>query len=88
MGLLYLFSTMVMNILSFIYLYYLRFRAIANAPSYVTDSTLRVDLNVSYVSEVIQEGINKHHNPEAHPSALSQPPLQPTHTRRLKDAGG
>jgi hypothetical protein len=56
------------------------FRAIANAPCYVTNHTLRTDFNIPYVSEVIHDRINKHHNNlEAHPSPL----LQPTNTRRL-----
>jgi hypothetical protein len=36
------------------------FRAIANAPRYVTNNTLQTDFNILYVSEVIHEGINKH----------------------------
>jgi hypothetical protein len=38
------------------------FRAIANAPSYVTNHTLHADLNIPYVSEVTHERIIKHHN--------------------------
>jgi hypothetical protein len=65
----------------FIYLYYPHFRAIANAPQNVTDSTPGTDLNIPYVSEVTQEIINKrYNNPEAHPNPLLEPPLQPTTT--------
>jgi hypothetical protein len=60
-------------------------RDIANAPWYVTNHTLHTDFNIPYVSEVIHERINKHHNnPEAHPNPLSEPLLQPINTRRLK----
>jgi len=60
-------------------------RAIANAPRYVTNHTLHTDFNSPYVSDVIHERINKHHNkPEAHPNPLLQPPLLPVHTRSLK----
>jgi hypothetical protein len=58
-----------MNISSFVYL-----RAIAIAPRYVTDSTLRTDFNIRYVSEFIHERINKYHNNlEAHPNPLLEP---------------
>ena len=60
-------------------------RAIANTPRYVTNHTLHTDFNIPYVSDVIHEKINKHHNnPEAHPNSQLEPQLQPTHTRRLK----
>ena len=50
--------------------------------------TLHTDFNIPYVSDVIHERINKHHNKlEAHPNPLLQPLLQPVNTRRLKDAG-
>jgi len=49
-------------------------RAIPNAPWYVTNHTLHTDFNIPYVSDVIHERINKHHNKlEAHPSPLLQP---------------
>jgi hypothetical protein len=42
------------------------------------------DFNIPYVSDVIHQRINKHHNnPEAHPKPLLQPPLQPVNSRRL-----
>ena len=56
-------------------------RAIANAPRYVTNHTLRTDFNSSYVSDVVCERINKYHNKlEAHPSPLLEPLLQPINT--------
>jgi hypothetical protein len=61
-------------------------RAIANGPRYVTNHTVHTDFNIRYVSEVIHERINKHHNNlEAYPNPLSEPLLQPTHTRRPKE---
>jgi hypothetical protein len=60
-------------------------RAIANAPWYVTNNTLYTDFNIPYVSDVIHERINKHHNNlEVHPNALLEPLLQPINTMRLK----
>jgi hypothetical protein len=46
-------------------------RTIANTPQYVTNHTLHTDFNILYVSDVIHERINKHHNNlEAHPNPL------------------
>jgi hypothetical protein len=60
-------------------------RAITNAPRYVTNNTLHTDFNIPYVSDVIHERINNHHNnPEAHPNPLLQPLLQTTNSRRRK----
>jgi len=60
-------------------------RAITNAHLYVTNHTVHTELKVSYVSDVIHERINKHHNSlEAHPNPLLQPLLQPVNIRRLK----
>ena len=60
-------------------------RAITNAPRYVTNHTLHTDVNIPYVSDVVHERINKHHNKlEAHPNPLLDPPLQPINTRRLE----
>ena len=60
-------------------------RAIANALRYVTNHPLRTDFNIPYVSDVIHERINKHHNNlEAHPNPLLEPLIQPVNTRRLK----
>ena len=55
-------------------------RAIANKcnKSYSTHR-----LEIPYVSDVVRERINKHHNkPEAHPNPLLEPLLQPSNTRR------
>ena len=60
-------------------------RAITNSPRYVTNHTLHTDINIPYVSDVIHDRINKHHNKlEAHPSALLEPLPQPINTKRLK----
>ena len=60
-------------------------RAIANAPRYVTNHTIHTDFNIPYVSDVIHERINKHHNRlEALPSPLLESLLQPVNSRRLK----
>ena len=60
-------------------------RATANAPRYVTYRTLHAEFNIPYVSDVIHERINKHHNNlEAQTTPLLQPLLQPINTRRLK----
>jgi len=60
-------------------------RATANAPRYVTNHSLRTDFNIPYVSDVIQERINKHHNNlEAQPNPPLVPLLQPINTRRLE----
>jgi len=58
---------------------------IANALCCVTNHNLHTDSNIPYVSDVIRERINKHHNNlEAHPNPLSEPLLQPINTGRLK----
>jgi phosphoserine aminotransferase len=60
-------------------------RAIANAPRYVTNHTLHTDFNNPYVSDVIHEGLNKHHiKLEVHPNPLLEPLLQPVNNIRLK----
>jgi len=60
-------------------------RAIGNAPWHVTNRTRHADFNNPYVSEVIHERPNNHHNKlEAHPNALLEPLLQTVNTRRLK----
>ena len=59
-------------------------RAIANTPWYVTNHTLHTELNIPYVSDVIHERINKHHNNlEAHPNPLLESILQSINTRKL-----
>jgi len=60
-------------------------RTTANAPRFVSNHTLHTDLNISYVSKVINERINKHLNkPESHPNPPVQTPKQPMRSRRLK----
>ena len=60
-------------------------RTITNAPWYVTNNTLHTDLNIPYVSEVINERINKHLGKlESHPNSLVESLTQPTRNRRLK----
>jgi hypothetical protein len=57
-------------------------KAIANETWYVTNHILHADFNIPYLSDVIHEGINKHHNKlEAHPNPLLEPILQPINTR-------
>jgi len=52
---------------------------------YVTNHILNTDFNIRYVSDVIHERINKHHNNlAAHSNPLLKPLLQPVNTRRLK----
>ena len=63
-------------------------RTITNAPCYVTKHTLHTDLNIPYVSDVINERINKHLSKlESHPNPLVETLKQPTRNRRLKDVG-
>jgi hypothetical protein len=60
-------------------------RAIANAPRYITNHALHTDFNIPYVSDVIHERINKHHNQlKAHSNPLLEPLLQSVNIRRLK----
>ena len=60
-------------------------RTIRNAPWYVTKHTLHTELNIPYVSEVINERINKHLNKlESHPNTLVETLTQRTRNRRLK----
>jgi len=52
---------------------------------YVTNHTVYTDFNIPYVSDVINERLNKYHNKlDVHPNQLLQPLLQPINTRRLK----
>ena len=47
------------------------FSAIVNAPWYVTNPTLHTVFNIPYLSDVMHERYNKHHNNlEAHPTPL------------------
>ena len=60
-------------------------RTITNAPWYVTNHTLHTDLNIPYVSDVINERIKKHLSKlESHPNPLVETLKQPTRNRRLK----
>jgi hypothetical protein len=60
-------------------------RTITNAPWYVTNRTLHTDLNIPYVSDVINERINKHLSKlQSHPNTLVETLKQPTRNRRLK----
>jgi hypothetical protein len=60
-------------------------RTIPNAPWYVTNHTLHTDLKIPYVSEVINERINKNLSKlESHPNPLVDALTQPTRNRRLK----
>jgi hypothetical protein len=60
-------------------------RTITNAPRYVTNRTLHTDLNIPYVSEVINERITKHLDKlESHPNPPVETLKQTTRNRRLK----
>jgi hypothetical protein len=59
-------------------------RTIENAPWFVANYTLHTDLDIPYVSEVINERIDKHLNKlESYPSPLVVT-LTPMRNRRLK----
>ena len=60
-------------------------RDITNASWYVTSHTVHTDFNISYVSDVIHEKLNKHHiKLEAHSNPCLEPLLQPVNPTRLK----
>ena len=60
-------------------------QTITNAPWYVTIHTLHTELNIPYVSEVINERINKNLSKlESHPNPLVETLTQQTRNRRLK----
>jgi hypothetical protein len=60
-------------------------RTIADAPWFVSNHTLHKDLNIPYVSEVINERIDKHLNKlVSHPNPLVETLTQPTRNRSLK----
>jgi len=60
-------------------------RTVTNAPWCVTNHTLHTDLNIPYISDVINERINKHlSKSESHPNPLVETLKQPTRNRRLK----
>jgi len=59
----------------------------ADAPRYVSNSTLHNDLGIPLIKDVLQERSIKHHDRlEVHPYALLQPLLEKQNNRRLKDA--
>jgi hypothetical protein len=58
---------------------------ITNAPWYVSNQTIHVDLNVPFIKDVIQEKSIKHHDKLGHRSnAILQPLLAEQQRRRLK----
>jgi hypothetical protein len=60
-------------------------RMITNAPWYVTNQALHEDLNIPYITEVIQERSIKHHNKiKIHSNTILWPLLEQQHRRRLK----
>ena len=57
----------------------------ADAPRYVSNSTLHKDLGTPFIKDVPQERSTKHHDRlEVHPNALLQPLLEKQNNRRLK----
>jgi len=63
-------------------------RTIANSPWFVSNHTLHTDLNIPYVSEVINERIDKHLNKlVSHPNPIVTTLTQPMRNRRLKNVG-
>jgi len=62
---------------------YLRTRA--NASWFVSNHTIHTDFNIPYVSEVINERIDKHINkPVSHPNPLVETLTHPKRNKRLK----
>jgi len=60
-------------------------RTIANAPWFVSNHTLHTDLIIPYVSEVINERIDKHLiKLVSHPNPLVETLTQPKRNKRLK----
>jgi hypothetical protein len=60
-------------------------RSMADAPRYVSNSTLHNDLGIPFIKDVLQESSTKHHDRlEVHPNALLQPLLEKQNNRRLK----
>jgi hypothetical protein len=56
---------------------------ITNAPWYVTNQTLYEDLNVPYITEVIQESIKHHDKIKIHSNTILWPLLEKQDRRRL-----
>jgi hypothetical protein len=60
-------------------------RMITNAPWYVTNQTLHEDLNVLYITEVIQERSNKHHDKiKIHSMYYLMAPTRATTQKKIK----
>jgi hypothetical protein len=60
-------------------------RMITTAPWYVTIQALHENLNVPYITEVIQERSFKHHDKiKIHSNTILWPLLEQQHRRRLK----
>jgi hypothetical protein len=60
-------------------------RMITNAPWYVTNQTLHEDLNVPYITEIIQERSIKHYEKiKIHSNTTLWPLLEQQHRRKLK----
>jgi hypothetical protein len=60
-------------------------RTIANTPWFISNHTLHTDLNIPYVSEDINERIDKYLNKlESYPNPLVETLTQPMRNRRLK----
>jgi hypothetical protein len=60
-------------------------RSMADAPRYVSNSTLHNDLGIPFIKDVLQERSTKHHDRlEVHPNTLLQPLLEKQNNRMLK----
>jgi len=60
-------------------------RSMADAPRYVSNSTLHNDLGIQFIKDVLQERSTKHHDRlEVHLNTLLQPLLEMQNNRRLK----
>jgi len=60
-------------------------RSMADAPRYVSNSTLHKYLGIPFIRDVLQERSTKHHDRlEIHPNALLQPLLEKENNRKLK----
>jgi len=60
-------------------------QSMADAPWYVSNSTLHNDLGIPFIKDVLQERSTKHHDClKVHPNTLLQPLLEKQNNRRLK----
>ena len=60
-------------------------RSMANAPRYVSNSTLHNDLGITFIKDVLKEGSTRHHDRlEVHPKAIMKPLLGKQNNQRLK----